>query len=110
MRFLQLLLLSLPPFGRLASHNEATVEYRTFQVAPDTVRVPVGTSVKWVNRDQIEHTVTGGTPEARAKGWNNVLGAMGASATRTFERAGTYQYFCDRHQFMKGTVIVTPTR
>jgi plastocyanin len=89
---------------------EAAVELRTFQFAPDTARVPAGTTVRWTNRDQIEHTVSGGTPDARLAGWHLVLGTSGASLTRTFDRPGTYTYFCDRHQFMRGTVIVTPTR
>ncbi|MCC6318003.1 MAG: hypothetical protein IT361_09960 [Gemmatimonadaceae bacterium] len=105
--FILCLPLALPGLLRT---REPVVEYRTFQVVPDTLRVPVGTTVRWVNRDQIEHTVTGGTPEAPVAGWNIVLAAMDRVGTRTFARAGRYDYFCDRHRFMKGTVIVTPTR
>lgn len=87
-----------------------TVELRTFQFAPDTTRITAGTTVTWVNRDQIEHTVTGGTPQARDAAWNRVLKYAGTAASKTFDRTGTYTYFCDRHQFMRGTVIVSPTR
>ena len=90
--------------------RDVPVDFRTFQVTPDTVTIPAGTTVRWINRDQVEHTVTGGTPDARVAGWNVVLDRAGAFGTRTFARAGTYTYFCDRHQFMKGTIIVTPTR
>ncbi len=106
-----LLLLPLALLGAARSRSpEVVVEFKTFQVAPDTLRVPVGATVRWVNRDQIEHTVTGGTPERRVPGWDAVLTTQGKSTTRTFDRAGTWGYFCDRHQFMRGTVIVTPTR
>jgi plastocyanin len=90
--------------------REVTVDFRTFQVTPDTVTIPGGTTVRWINRDQIEHTVTGGTPDARIAGWDLVLNGAGVIATRTFARAGTYTYFCDRHRFMKGTILVSPTR
>lgn len=89
--------------------REVTVDFKTFQVSPDTVTIAAGTTVKWVNRDQIEHTVTGGTPEARVAGWDIVLTGEGVMGTRTFSRVGTYTYFCDRHRFMKGTIVVTTT-
>lgn len=90
--------------------RDVTVDFRTFQVTPDTITIPVGTAVRWINRDQIEHTVTGGTPEARVAGWDLVLTGAGVMAARTFARAGTYRYFCDRHRFMTGTILVSPTR
>ncbi|MGQ0646527.1 MAG: plastocyanin/azurin family copper-binding protein [Gemmatimonadaceae bacterium] len=97
---------TLPSF----SDRAVTVELKTFQFSPDTTRVAVGTAVTWVNRDQVEHTVTGGTPQARTAAWNHVLRDAGRSATKRFDRAGTHTYFCDRHQFMRGTVIVSSTR
>ena len=90
--------------------RDVAVDFRTFQVTPDTLTIPAGTTVRWVNRDQVEHTVTGGTPAARVAGWHHVLDSAGVTATRTFARPGTYTYFCDRHRFMQGTIHVTPTR
>lgn len=104
-----MLLALIPAVGTLPP-ADVTVSYRIFQVTPDTVRVPVGTTVRWTNGDQVEHTVTGGTPERRTAGWNASLATAGTSTRRRFERAGTYTYFCDRHQFMRGTVVVTTTR
>ena len=83
------------------------VEIRTFQFAPDTVKVGVGTKVTWINRDDIEHTVTTGTPDGRDGTLDAVLRAKGDSVSRTFERAGTWTWFCDRHQFMRGVITVT---
>lgn len=103
-----LLLVAVLPFTTLVRAREVVVEYRTFQVAPDPLRIAKGTTVRWINRDQIEHTVTGGTPASRVPGWNGVLGGVGTAATRRFDRPGHYTYFCDRHQFMRGTVVVTP--
>lgn len=105
-RVLVLAILLLPPG---VQPGNAVVEYRTFQVSPDTLRVPVGTTVRWTNHDQVLHTVTGGTPQEPGKGWREVLGKAGATATRTFRTPGSYRYFCDRHPFMTGTIIVTST-
>lgn len=102
-----LLLLPLLP---LRERDDATVTYRTFQVTPDTLRVAMGSTVRWVNEDQIAHTVTGGTPERRVAGWDATLATAGTSASRRFVRTGTFTYFCDRHPFMRGTIVVTNTR
>ncbi|MBL8981270.1 MAG: cupredoxin domain-containing protein [Gemmatimonadetes bacterium] len=102
--------LALLPAASLRPTTDVVVTYRTFQATPDTVRVPTGSTVRWTNEDQVLHTVTGGTPERRTAGWDAALPTAGTSTTRRFDRAGTYTYFCDRHQFMRGTVVVTNTR
>lgn len=103
----------IPLIAIVLSHASAlapaSVELKLFQFAPGTVQIEAGATVRWTNRDQIEHTVTGGSPDRRIDGWNDVLGD-GRSATRTFDRPGTFTYFCDRHHFMRGTVVVTPSR
>ena len=86
----------------------ATISIRTFQFAPDTLRVKPGTRVMWTNTDEIEHTITSGTPETRDGRFNGVVDKRGATYSAVLEKAGTHRYFCDRHRFMNGTVIVTP--
>jgi plastocyanin len=86
----------------------AAVSIRTFQFAPDTLRVKAGTRVVWTNTDEIEHTVTSGTPDSRDGRFDGVVDKRGATYSAVLERAGTYRYFCDRHRFMTGTVIVNP--
>lgn len=85
----------------------ATVEIKTFQFAPDTLRIQAGTRVTWMNRDEIEHTVTAGAPDARATTFDKALGGKGSTYEVAFDHPGTFGYFCDRHQFMRGTIIVT---
>lgn len=93
---------------RASASADATVSIRTFQFAPDTLRVKVGTKVVWMNDDEIEHTITSGTPDLRDGRFNGVVDKRGATYTALLEKAGTYRYFCDRHRFMNGTVIVNP--
>jgi len=82
------------------------VSIRTFQFAPDTLRVKAGTRVVWTNTDDIEHTVTSGTPETQDGRFSGVVAKRGASYSAVMKEPGTYRYFCDRHRFMNGTVIV----
>jgi plastocyanin len=86
---------------------EATVSIRTFQFSPDTLRVKVGTRVVWSNLDEIEHTITSGTPDSADGRFNGVVDRRGATYSAVPRNAGTYRYFCDRHRFMNGTVIVS---
>jgi len=105
---LRAVLVSLGPIGLLgwaASSRSATVLIETFQFGPDTVRVAPGAAVRWENRDAIEHTVTAEGGSALFEG---VLTGPGATFEHRFRAAGTVRYFCARHQFMKGVVLVTP--
>ena len=87
---------------------DAAVSIRTFQFAPDTLRVKAGTRVVWTNTDEIEHTITSGTPDTQDGRFNGVVANRGASYSAEMKEPGTYRYFCDRHRFMNGTVIVSP--
>lgn len=89
------------------SQTVTRVDVRTFQFAPDTLRLTVGSTVVWTNRDDIAHTVSAGTPAEPAPAFATALEAQGATARHTFDRSGTFSYFCERHQFMRGTIIVT---
>jgi plastocyanin len=63
--------------------------------------IPVGTTVTWVNNDNIAHTST-----ANDGTWN--LGPInpGGSASFTFQSTGTFPYHCAIHPNMVGTIVV----
>lgn len=88
---------------------ETAVEIRTFQFDRPAIEVPVGTKVVWTNQDQIEHTVTAGAPDTVLGDFAGTLAGQGSTFGVTFDRAGTYRYFCARHHFMRGTIrVLTP--
>ncbi len=66
------------------------------------VTVPVGGSVTWTNRGAEPHTATARDREVLQSGALQ----QGESFTETFGRAGTYDYFCEFHPNMQGTVVV----
>lgn len=85
--------------------NEAesvTVEIRNFAYGPDTVTIPVGGTVTWTNQDAAPHTATARDRDLLQSGTIQ----QGESFSQTFETTGTYEYFCEFHASMKGTVVV----
>ena len=64
------------------------------------LEIEVGTSVTWTNTEE-PHTVT-----ARDGSFNSDRIPQGESFTHTFDTAGTFDYFCQVHPAMEGTVIV----
>ena len=88
---------------------DTTVAIRTFQFRPATLTVPQGSRVVWSNTDEIEHTVTAGSPDSASGGFNGMLKSRGMTFAFRFGRPGTYAYYCDRHHFMRGEIRVTST-
>ncbi len=82
-----------PPAG------DVTIANDTFQ--PASITVNVGGTVTWSNQDR-EHTVT-----ARDRSWDSGIFDSGQTYTRTFDTAGTYEYFCIIHPDMVATVVAT---
>lgn len=84
----------------------AEVAIKDFAYGPKEVSVSVGETVRWTNADAFEHTVTSGTPDRKGGKFDETVDA-GKTATVTFEEAGRFAYFCQRHTFMTGEVTVS---
>ena len=79
--------------------NVVTIDNFTF--TPPELTVAVGTTVKWVNHDDIPHLVVNKDKAFRSKALDT-----DDSFSYTFARAGTFDYFCALHPHMVGKVIV----
>ena len=93
-------------FGAIAAQdattkdtNEITIDNFTF--TPKELTVAVGTTVKWVNHDDIPHTVVEKKTTFRSKALDT-----DDSYSFTFSSAGTFDYFCGLHPHMVGQIIV----
>jgi plastocyanin len=77
------------------------VKIDNFSFGPATTTVAVGTTVTWVNRDDIPHTAvsTDGVFKSKVMDTDEKF-------SFTFSKAGTYAYFCSIHPKMTGTVVV----
>ena len=79
------------------------VGIKDFMYTPMTVTVPVGTTVQWINLDDIPHTVV-----EKTKAWRSPALDTNDTYSHTFDKVGTYEYFCGLHPQMVAKVIVTP--
>ncbi len=85
-----------------AAAGEVTVAIKDFAYDPASVEVPVGGSITWTNQDSTKHTATAKDKAILQSGALD----QGESFTQTFTMAGTYEYFCEFHANMKGTIVV----
>jgi plastocyanin len=80
------------------------IAYRNIAIAPDTLKVKAGTTVRWTNHDPVEHNVTSrGGPASFASG--------NFGEGKTFEvkltKPGVLHYLCTIHPAtMNGTIEV----
>lgn len=88
---------------RPAMAEEVTVSIDNFTFSPAEVTVAPGTTVTWINNDDIPHTVVEKKQAFRSK----ALDTEGRFSF-TFTNAGDYDYFCSLHPHMVGKVIVKP--
>lgn len=83
--------------------KEARITIKDFTFEPADLTVAPGTKVTVVNEDTAPHTVTAGGDTPFDTG--TVDGGEKATFTAP-SRAGTYDYICTLHQYMKGALTV----
>lgn len=79
--------------------KEITIDNFTF--TPPELNISVGTTVKWINHDDIPHSVVEKNKAFRSKALDT-----DNSYSFTFTSAGTFDFFCGLHPQMVGKVIV----
>jgi|SRR5713226_1239919 len=79
------------------------VKIDNFSFGPETLTIPVGATVTWINRDDIPHTVVSTDDSKTFK--SKVLDTD-EKFSFTFNKAGTFPYFCSIHPKMTGKVVV----
>jgi plastocyanin len=82
----------------------ATVHIKDGEFDPRETDIEVGGSVMWINDDVASHDLKFLNPN---KLYSGVM-KPAASWVHTFASAGTYDYYCDFHNTMKGSVVVRP--
>src|SRR4051794_24644427 len=105
-----MLKLALPAFAALAltaasfasaQPASPTVKISNLTFGPQAITVAPGTSVTWINEDDLPHTVVAVDKSFRSK----VLDT-GDKFSFTFAKPGEYAYFCSIHPMMTGKVVV----
>ena len=81
------------------SSMEVRVDNFTF--GPDTLTVPVNSTVTWVNKDDVPHVISSNDGLFKSKALDT-----DDKYSYTFSKAGTYSYYCSIHPKMVGKVVV----
>ena len=81
------------------NHDVSITDDKDF--LPEDLTINVGDTVVWTNNDDSPHTVTADDDE-----FNSGNLAEGATWSYTFTEAGTYDYHCNYHSSMTGSVTV----
>ncbi len=88
-------------FGTVSAQEANVVTIDNFSFTPKELTVAVGTTVKFVNHDDIPHTVVETNKIFRSKALDT-----DDSYSYTFATAGSFDYFCSLHPHMVGKIIV----
>jgi amicyanin len=88
-------------FRTVAAEGANEIKIDNFTFSPPELTVAVGTTVTWVNHDDMPHSIVDKNKAFRSKtlDTNN-------SFSFTFANAGTYDYFCGLHPHMTAKIIV----
>lgn len=96
-----LMIAAAPAPAPAAKAVQVTIGNFTF--GPAVLTVKAGTTVTWVNGDDIPHTVVSDDKTTfRSKALDT-----DDRFSFTFAKPGTYPYFCSIHPHMTGKVVVT---
>ena len=84
-----------------AEEMTATVKIDNFSFSPNTLQIKAGTKVTWTNADDIPHTVVSDDKVFKSKALDT-----DEKFSFSFDKPGTYPYFCSLHPKMTAKVIV----
>ncbi len=78
---------------------------RDYDFVPITVQVKAGDTVTWVNDDVADHWVVSApaSPEPFDLGRQR----PGTTVSHRYTAPGSYPYYCNLHNYMKGVVVVS---
>jgi len=86
-------------FSGVATANTAQVLIKDFKFQPPQITIKKGDTITWTHPGPASHTVKFADSESP-------ILKNGSTYSKTFDQAGTFDYSCGIHPYMKGTVIV----
>jgi plastocyanin len=90
-----------------AAAKEAVMDQEGMSFVPHVLPVQVGTTVEFLNSDQVSHNVF--TPDKCAGQFNLGTWGKGQKRTYTFDKPCTAVILCAIHPEMEGYVVAVPT-
>jgi amicyanin len=92
------------PAAAAETAAETVVKIDNFTFGPQRLTVKAGTTVTWINQDDIPHAIA-----ATGKAFRSKVMDTDDKYSFTFTTAGVYEYFCSLHPHMTGTIVVETT-
>lgn len=86
--------------------TSVAVSIQSFAFSPLNITIAQGGTVKWTNKDGVDHTAT-----AIDGSWGlSQIAPNGGTFSHTFNTPGTFEYLCADHAFMAhGFITVVAT-
>jgi plastocyanin len=91
--------ITFPAVSAQTADTQVTIDQFTF--TPQRVTVKAGTTVTWINDDDIPHTVASSSKLFKSKTLDTK-----EKFSFTFTTPGDYEYFCSLHPHMTGAIVV----
>jgi plastocyanin len=82
-----------------AADTEVNIDQ--FAFVPQRLTVNAGTTVTWINEDDVPHTIASSSKRFKSKALDT-----NDKFSFTFTTSGTYEYFCSLHPHMTGAIVV----
>jgi plastocyanin len=93
-----------PPSSAPVQSGVVQIAYRNIAIAPDTLRVKVGSTIRWTNYDSVEHNVTS---ESGPQAFKSKDIGEGGTFRVIAQKPGLIHYECTIHPAsMNGTIEV----
>jgi plastocyanin len=91
-----------PTISAAAAEAEANeVKIDNFSFGPQNITVHPGTTVEWINHDDLPHAVA-----AEDRSFKSRVLDTDEKYSHRFDKPGTYPYFCSLHPKMQGKIVV----
>jgi 3',5'-cyclic-AMP phosphodiesterase len=91
----------VPLAAAITTADTHDVAVDNFSFTPATTSVPIGSTIRWTNRDDVPHNIV--STEQKFK--SPVLDTDEQFSHR-FDAPGSYKYFCSIHPTMTGRIVV----
>jgi len=88
-------------FTHAPSTGPVEVKIDNYNFTPGEITVKAGTTVTWVNHDDVPHTVKSEEGAFKSKAMDT-----DDKFSFTFDKPGVYEYYCSVHPRMTGKVVV----
>ena len=87
--------------GHSSASNVTEIKIDNYSFSPVDITVPVGTTVRWINHDDVPHTVKSNDGIFKSKALDT-----DDKFSIVFDKPGVYEYFCSIHPRMTARIVV----